>query len=53
MAVVLPPAEQRLLCFITFVVCNAEKALVQYLQLDCTIYIRTDGGKRAHGGSFS
>lgn len=26
---------------------------MQYLQLDCTIFIGTDGGKRQHRGSFS
>jgi hypothetical protein len=46
-------SEQRLLRFITFEICDAEQALVQYLQLDCTIYIGTDGGNREHGGSFS
>ena len=49
----LSPAEQCLLRVITFAVYNTEKALVQYLQLYCTIYIGTEGSNRAHGGSFS
>jgi hypothetical protein len=48
-----PHAEKRLLRFITYKVCDAEKELIKYLQLDCIIYIATDGGKREHGGSFS
>ena len=27
--------------------------LLQYLQLDCTLFIGTDGGKRHHNGSYS
>ena len=46
-------AEKRLLHFITYKSCDAEKDLIKYLQLDCIIYIGTDGGKREHGGSFS
>jgi len=48
----LSPAEERLLHFITYKSCD-EKDLIKYLQLDCIIYIGTDGGKREHGGSFS
>jgi hypothetical protein len=46
----LPPAIERLLHFITYK-CEEEK-LLKYLQLACTIYIGTDGGKREQGGSF-
>jgi hypothetical protein len=46
----LPPAEECLLHFITYKSCD-EKDLIKYLQLDCIIYIGTDGGKREHGGS--
>ena len=49
----LPPAERRLLSSIYFAECNSEEVLVQYLQLDCTLFIGTDGGKRHHSGSFS
>jgi hypothetical protein len=49
----LPPAEYRLLSDISFEECDAEEILVQYLQIDCTLYIGTDGGKRHHSGSFS
>jgi hypothetical protein len=49
----LRPAKQRLLRFITYKFCDAEKELLKNLKLDCTIYIETDGGKREHGGSFS
>ena len=45
--------KKRLLRFITYKFCDAEKELIKYLQLDCVIYIETDGGKREHGGSFS
>ena len=45
--------EKRLLHFITYKSCDTEKDLIKYLQLDCIIYIGTDGGKREHGGSFS
>jgi hypothetical protein len=48
----LPPAEERLLHFITYKSCD-ENDLIKYLQLDCVIYIGTHGGKREHGGSFS
>jgi hypothetical protein len=48
----LPPAEECLLHFITYKSCD-KKDLIKYLQLDCIIYIGTDGGKREHGGSFS
>ena len=48
-------AEKRLLSlrFITYKFCDAEKELIKHLQLDCIIYIGTDGGKREHGRSFS
>ena len=49
----LPPAEKRLVASVSFAVCGAEDTLVQYLQLPCTLYIGTDGGKRHHRGSFS
>ena len=48
----LPPAEQLLVRFITFAVYDAEPVLVQYLQLNCTIYIWTDGGKRELCGGW-
>ena len=49
----LPPAEKRLVSSVFFSQCDAESVLVQYLQLDCTVYIGTDGGKKFHSGSFS
>jgi hypothetical protein len=50
----LPPAEQRLLSSVSFAECDAENALVQYLQVEeCTLFIGTDGGKRLTNGSFS
>ena len=49
----LPPTEQRLRRSISCKLCDGEKKLIKYLQLDCTIYIGTDGGKREHGSSFS
>ena len=49
----LPPAENRLLSAVYFAECDAEEILVQYLQLDCTLFIGTDGGKRHHNGLFS
>ncbi len=49
----LPPGERRLLSYVSFAKCNSEEVLVQYLQLDCTLFIGTDGGKRHHSGSFS
>ena len=33
--------------------CDAEFLLIQYMQLPCTIYIGTDGGKQHHSGSYS
>ena len=33
--------------------CDAEFLLVQYMQLPCTLYIGTDGGKRHHSGAYS
>ena len=38
---------------IYFDMCDAEFLLTQYMQLPCTIYIGTDGGKRHHSGSFA
>ena len=49
----LPPAEKRLISSVYFAVCDAEQALVQYLQLECTLFIGTDGGQRLQSGSFS
>ena len=49
----LPHTEKGLLHVITYKFCDTEKELIKYLQLDCVIYIGTDGGKREHGGSFS
>jgi hypothetical protein len=49
----LPPAEQWLLSSVPFTECDAEEILVQYLQLDCTLFIGTDGRKRHHIDSFS
>ena len=49
----LPPAEKRMLSSIYFAQCDAEYMLLQYLQLDCTLFIGTDGGKRHHNGSYS
>ena len=49
----LPPAERRLIEHHYFEDCDAENALVQYLQLKCTLIIGTDGGKRENNGSFS
>jgi hypothetical protein len=48
----LPAAEERLLQFITYKSCD-KNDLINHLQLDCILYIGTDGGKREHGGSFS
>ena len=49
----LPPAEKRLIADHTFAECDAEQALLQYLQLPCTLLVGTDGGKKHHAGSFS
>lgn len=50
----LPPAERRLISSHYFDECDAEQAaLLQYLQIPCTLLIGTDGGKRHHSGSFS
>jgi hypothetical protein len=49
----LPPAERRLIASHYFEDCDGEQALLQYLQLECTLLIGTDGGKRHHSGSFS
>ncbi len=45
-------AKRRLISSVSFAERDAEEVLVQYLQLDCTIFIGTDGGKRSHRGSF-
>jgi hypothetical protein len=49
----LPPAEQRLLSNVSFDTCNAEKTLLQYLQLECTLYIGANGQTQHPRGSFS
>ena len=49
----LPQAERRLISSHYFAECDAEHALVQYLQIPFTLFIGTDGGKRYHNGSFS
>jgi hypothetical protein len=49
----LPPAEQRLLSNVSFDTCDAEKTLLQYLQLECTLYIGANGQTQHHCGSFS
>jgi hypothetical protein len=49
----LPPAEKRVMSSVFYVMCDAQHLLLQYLQLDCTLYIGTDGGKKHHSGSFS
>jgi hypothetical protein len=49
----LPTAERRLIESHYFAECDAEHALVQYLQLPCTLVIGTDGGKCHRSGSFS
>ena len=49
----LPPAEKRLIDTRYFSVGDAESALVQYLQVECTLLIGTDGGKRHSNGAFS
>ena len=49
----LPSAEQRLLASVSFADCDAEQGLVQYLQVECTLFIGTDGGKRFINGSFT
>ena len=41
----LPPAERRLLSSISYDTCNAMHLLRQYLSLDCTLYVGTDGGE--------
>jgi hypothetical protein len=42
-----------MLLSVNFAQCDAEYLLLQYLQLDCTLFIGTDGGKRHHNGSYS
>jgi hypothetical protein len=49
----LPPAEQRLITSVYYEECDAEQTLVQYLQVEYTICIGADGGKRLQSGSFS
>ena len=49
----MPPAEKRMIDSHYFSDCDAEAALVQYLQIECTLYIGTDGGQRFHQGSFA
>jgi hypothetical protein len=38
---------------VSFVTCDAEKTLLQYLQLECTLYIGANGQTQQHCGSFS
>jgi len=38
----LPHAEKRLLRFITYKFCDAEKELIKYLQLDCSHHLHWD-----------
>ena len=33
--------------------CDAEFLLLQYMQMECTLFIGTDGGKIHHSGSYS
>ena len=49
----LPLAEQRLIETHYFTACDAEAAIVQYLQVECVHLIGTDGGKQSTRGSFS
>jgi hypothetical protein len=49
----LPAAEHRLISSVYFSTSDAEHTLIQYLQLECTVLIGTDGGKKHHRGSFS
>ena len=49
----LPPAERRLISSVSYAECDAEEILVQYLQIECSLFIGTDGGKRQKNGSFS
>ena len=49
----LPMAERRMLSLITFDMCDAEALLIQYIQVECTLFIGIDGGKRHHSGIFS
>ena len=48
----MPPAERRLISSHYFAECDAEQILIQYLQIECTLLIGTDGGKRSHNGFF-
>ena len=49
----LPLAEKCLISTVYFSISDAEQTLIQYLQLECTVFIGTDGGKKHHRGSFS
>jgi hypothetical protein len=49
----LPPAEKRMVSSVYFDMCDAEFLLLQYMQLPCTLFIRTDEGKRHHSESYS
>jgi hypothetical protein len=49
----LPLAEKRLISTVYFSVSDAEQTLIQYLQLECTVFKGTDRGKKHHRGSFS
>jgi hypothetical protein len=50
----LPPAEHRLLYFVTYFKSNAEMTIRQHmLNPKCTLYVGTDGGRKEAEGSFS
>ena len=49
----LPAAERRLLASPQLEACDAEQTLIQYLQIECTLLIGTDGGKKETHGSFA
>ena len=50
----LPPAEKRLLLFVTYLQVDAERQLMHYLASpQCTLYVGTDGGRKDGDGSFS
>ena len=38
---------------VSFAICDAEFLLLQYMQMECTLFIGTDGGKRHHSGSYA
>ena len=44
----LPPAEHGLMALVYFLEFDGETLLAQYLQLPCTLYIGTNGGKKHH-----